>query len=78
MGMQGSGLYSQSIGTLMGGPVDIKNDGQQMPSLSANSSTAANDNSAAGEVFMGVQTPQPGGIPNWKWTVMSDEKNQRG
>jgi hypothetical protein len=74
MGMQGSGLYSQSIGSLMGGPVDMsKNDGQQMPNLSANSSMGGNDNSA-GEVFMGVQTPQPGGIPNWKWTVMSDQK----
>lgn len=78
MGMGGSGgMYTQSIGSLMGGPVDMKNDGQQMPNLSANSTTAASDNSA-GEVFMGVQTPQPGGIPNWKWTVMSDQKNPRG
>lgn len=74
MGMQGSGMYQQSIGSMMGGPVDIsKNDGQQMPDLSATSSAGGNDNSA-GEVFMGVQTPQPGGIPNWKWTVMSDQK----
>jgi len=68
------GIYPQSIGSVMGGPVDMsKNDGQQMPDLSATSSTGGNDNSV-GEVFMGVQTPQPGGIPNWKWTVMSEQK----
>lgn len=61
-------------GASMGGPVDMsKMESQQpMPTLSANSTSASNDG-GAGEVFMGVQTPQPGGIPSWKWTVMSDQ-----
>ena len=47
---------------------------QQMPNLSADSTTRSNDGNKAGEVFMGVQSPQPGGMPSWKWTVMSDQK----
>ena len=66
-----SSFYPQSIGSMMGGPMDVtKSDG---PTLTATSMTESNDNSA-GEVFMGVQSPQPGGIPSWKWTVMNDKK----
>jgi hypothetical protein len=73
----GSSFYPQSISGVMSGstPEISKTDsvGQQMPNLSANSTAVSND-SSAGEVFMGVQSPQPGGIPSWKWTVMSDQK----
>lgn len=66
-----SNYYAQSIGNVMGGPMDLsKSDG---PVLTATSTSTSNDNSA-GEVFMGVQSPQPGGIPSWKWTVMNDKK----
>ncbi|KIW97665.1 uncharacterized protein Z519_01249 [Cladophialophora bantiana CBS 173.52] len=74
----GSSFYPQTIGSMMSGstPDLSKTEGpaqtQQMPSLSATSATGtSNDNSAAGEVFMGVQSPQ---IASWKWTVMSDKK----
>ncbi|OQV09403.1 Fungal Zn2-Cys6 binuclear cluster domain-containing protein [Cladophialophora immunda] len=74
----GSSFYPQTIGSMMSGstPDLTKAEGsgqtQQMPNLSATSTTSANnDNSAAGEVFMGVQSPQ---VASWKWTVMSDKK----
>jgi hypothetical protein len=66
-----SNFYTQNIGSVMDGPMDMsKPDG---PTLTATSTNASNDNSA-GEVFMGVPSPQPGGIPSWKWTVMNDKK----
>jgi hypothetical protein len=65
-----SSYYPQNIGNVLGGPMDTgKTDG---PTLSVTSTTNSIDNSA-GEVFMGVQSPQPGGIPSWKWTVMNDK-----
>jgi hypothetical protein len=69
-----SNYYSQSIGGVMGGPMDMnKTDG---PVLSASTPGNNNDqNQSAGEVFMGVQSPQPGGVPSWKWTVMNDGKS---
>lgn len=73
-GMSGSSFYPQNIGSVMSGSVDMSSsDSSKMPNLSATSTTAGHDNSA-GEVFMGVQSPQPGGVPSWKWTVMSDKK----
>ncbi|KIY03630.1 uncharacterized protein Z520_00321 [Fonsecaea multimorphosa CBS 102226] len=73
----GSSFYPQTMGSMMSvSTPELKTEGsaqtQQMPTLSANSTTStSNDNSAAGEVFMGVQSPQ---VANWKWTVMSDKK----
>ena len=67
-----SNIYSQNIGSVMGGPMDF-NKSEQGPTLSAGTPGNNNDQSA-GEVFMGVQSPQPGGIPSWKWTVMNDKK----
>jgi hypothetical protein len=72
----GSSFYPANIGSMInssGQDNSKTTDGQQMPNLSATSTTTSNDNSA-GEVFMGVQSPQPGGVPSWKWTVMSDKK----
>jgi hypothetical protein len=68
-----SNYFAQNLGGMMGGPPDISKPGNQMPTLSTTSTTESNDNSA-GEVFMGVETPQPGGVPSWKWTVMSEKK----
>lgn len=79
MPSSGSSFYPQNIGSVMSASTpdlnSLKNEGggQQMPNLSANSTTVNNDNSA-GEVFMGVQSPQPGGVPSWKWTIMGDQK----
>jgi hypothetical protein len=73
----GSSFYPQNIGSVMSGSTSdlTKSDGtQHMPNLSANSTATIGNDSSAGEVFMGVQSPQPGGIPSWKWTVMSDQK----
>jgi hypothetical protein len=74
----GSSFYPANIGSIINNPGGGQDgsktgDGQQMPNLSATSTITSNDNSA-GEVFMGVQSPQPGGVPSWKWTVMSDKK----
>jgi hypothetical protein len=45
------------------------------PTLSANTPQAGgNAENNAGEVFMGVGSPLPGGVPGWKWTVMNDQK----
>ncbi|OAP63192.1 hypothetical protein AYL99_02419 [Fonsecaea erecta] len=70
----GSSFYPQTMGSMMSGSTSdlpkTDGSGQKMPALSANSTTS-NDNSAAGEVFMGVQSPP---MPSWKWTVMSDKK----
>ena len=66
-----SNYYPQNIGSVMGGPMDMsKPDG---PILSATERTESTDTSA-GEVFMGVQSPLPGGVQSWKWTVMNDKK----
>jgi hypothetical protein len=63
-----SSFYTQNIESVMGAS---KSD--QGPTLSANSPGNNNDQSA-GEVFMGVSSPQPGGIPGWKWTLVNDKK----
>src|SRR6202012_2350995 len=73
----GSSFYPPSLGTMLSGStpeLPKTESGQQMPNLSANSTTNLGQDSSAGEVFMGVQSPQPGGVPSWKWTVMSDQK----
>jgi len=72
LGMGGPNFYPQNIASVMSGSSDMSKS-DQMPNLSANSTSPSNDNSG-GEVFMGVQSPQPGGIPSWKWTVMSEGK----
>jgi len=45
------------------------------PTFSANSPNAKirGNDGGAGEVFMGMQTPQLDGALNWKWTVMSEK-----
>jgi hypothetical protein len=76
-GMPGPLFYPQTIGSVMSGSTDVSKSTEQMPNLSATSSTPGNNdnaNNSAGEVFMGVQSPQPGGVPSWKWTVMNDKK----
>ena len=70
----GSSTFYPQIGSVMGGPVDLTKTENQMPNLSATSASGNNDANSAGDTFMGVQSPQPGGIPSWKWTVMSDKK----
>jgi hypothetical protein len=72
----GSGFYPQNIASVMSASTsDVKSEGsQQMPNLSANSTTNVSNESSAGEVFMGVQSPQPGGVPSWKWTIMGEQK----
>jgi hypothetical protein len=66
-----SNFYPQNIGSVMGGPMNLgKSDG---PVLSENSTTQGSNDNSAGEVFMGVQSPQPGGIPSWKWTAMNEK-----
>ncbi|KIX01600.1 uncharacterized protein Z518_09326 [Rhinocladiella mackenziei CBS 650.93] len=72
-GMGGPNFYPQTMSSMMSGSTDLSKSDHQMPNLSANSTTTGNDNSA-GEVFMGVQSPQPGGVPSWKWTVMNEKK----
>jgi len=58
----------------MANAMDVSKQEAQMPTLSANATGTSNDAASAGEVFMGVQSPQPGGVPSWKWTVMSEKK----
>ena len=77
MPSNGSSYYPQSIANMLSAstPDLAKSESiQQMPNLSANSTTSLGNDNRAGEVFMGRQSPQPGGVPNWKWTVMSDQK----
>lgn len=50
-----------------------KGDG---PVLSATTTSSGDGGQGAGEVFMGVQSPQPGGIPTWKWTMGSETQQQ--
>ena len=66
-------FYGQNIGNVSGGPMDIKPD-QGGPVLSANSPENQSDEGrrSAGEVFMGVQSPVPGGYSGWKW--MNEKK----
>ena len=73
-------FYGQNIGQMMGvgGPMTLDmginpNDG---PMLSATSTSSGDGGQGAGEVFMGVQSPQPGGFPTWKWTIGSEGQNQ--
>jgi hypothetical protein len=77
-----SNFYGQNIGQMMGtgGPMSFdmgvgKGDG---PMLSASTSNSGDGGQGAGEVFMGVQSPQPGGIPSWKWTMGSETQQQEG
>ncbi|ETI25721.1 hypothetical protein G647_02495 [Cladophialophora carrionii CBS 160.54] len=72
----GSNFYPQNIASLMSGSTpDPKFEGSQpMPNLSATSTANVGNEGRAGEVFMGVQSPQPGGVPSWKWTIMGDQK----
>ncbi|EXJ57241.1 hypothetical protein A1O7_07588 [Cladophialophora yegresii CBS 114405] len=77
-GISGTGpnFYPQNIASMVSGPTpDQKFEGSQpMPNLSANSAPNVGNENSAGEVFMGVQSPQPGGVPSWKWTIMGDQK----
>lgn len=73
-GMGGSNFYAQNLGGVMGPPSDVAKPDNKMPNLSTTSTAPTSNNDRAGEVFMGVQTPQPGGISDWKWTVMSEKK----
>jgi hypothetical protein len=41
-----------------------KSDG---PTLTATSTNSPPTDNSAGEVFMGVASPQPGGYAGWKW-----------
>lgn len=72
-------FYGQNVGNTMGGPMTLdmglgKGDG---PVLSATSSNSGGDGGqSAGEVFMGVQSPQPGGFPSWKWN-MGQQQEQK-
>ena len=77
MPSSGSSFYPQNIaGVMSGSTPDLSKSGggQQMPNLSATSSTNIGNDNSAGEVFMGVQSPQPGGMPSWKWTMLNDQK----
>lgn len=47
-----------------GGSVEMPNQG---PQLSADSGFGGASESNAGEVFMGLSSPQPGGLPSWQW-----------
>jgi hypothetical protein len=65
-----SNYYTQSIGSVMGGPMDMsKSDG---PTLTVTSTNSPPTDNSAGEVFMGVASPQPGGYAGWKW--MNEKK----
>lgn len=73
-GLGGSNFYpTNTISSVLSGSTDTKSN-DQMPNLTLNSTSPSNNENDSGEVFMGVSTPQPGGIPSWKWTVMSDKK----
>ncbi|KIW48321.1 uncharacterized protein PV06_00923 [Exophiala oligosperma] len=73
-GLGGSNFYpTNTISSVLSGSTDTKSN-DQMPNLTVNSTSPSNNENDSGEVFMGVSTPQPGGIPSWKWTVMSDKK----
>jgi hypothetical protein len=63
---------TQEVGGVMSGKRDPAGGGVQMPhqgpQLSANSGFGGSESEAnAGEVFMGLSSPQPGGIPGWQW-----------
>lgn len=60
--------YGQGGGGPMAFDLDMK-EGDRMPILSATDSTEGDGGQSAGEVFMGVQSPVPGGWPGWKWGV---------
>ena len=56
----------------MSGKMDAGGGGLQMPNqapqLRADSGFGGSGNgSNAGEVFMGLDSPQPGGVPEWQW-----------
>lgn len=73
-GLGGSSFYApNTISSVMSGSTE-PNSNDRMPNLTANSTSPPSIDNTSGEVFMGVSTPQPGGIPSWKWTVMSDKK----
>lgn len=66
-------FYSQNIGGVLSGAPETGKSDSQGPTLSATAPNATGGENG-GEVFMGVSSPQPGGVPSWKWTVMSDKK----
>ena len=76
-------FYGQNIGSnagmnMMGGPMafDVSQK-QDMPMLSATSAAEGDGGQSAREVFMGVQSPQPGGWGGWKWTAMGSQEGQK-
>jgi hypothetical protein len=74
-----SNFYGQNIGSMMGmgggGPMSFDtNKNGSGPMLSTTSTDSGDGGQGAGEVFMGVQSPQPGG---WKWTGMADGSGQQ-
>ena len=70
-----SNLYpTQDIGSGLSGRDKISGRGMEMPPPpnqgSSLNPTGVGD-SSAGEVFMGVSSPQPGGMPAWKWNILN-------
>jgi len=58
---------TQNIGNVM----DMgKQDGSMLTASTSNDNAS---NNGGGQVFMGGEET-PGGVPNWKWTAMSDKK----
>lgn len=70
-----SNFYGQNVGNLMGGggPMSFDMNKNSGPMLSTTSTESGDGGQGAGEVFMGVQSPQPGGIPVWKWSAMGGD-----
>jgi hypothetical protein len=63
---------TQEVGGVMSGKMDTAGGGAPMlsqgPQLSADSGFGGSGSEAnAGEVFMGLSSPQPGGVPGWQW-----------
>jgi hypothetical protein len=63
---------TQDMGGIMRGKMDSAGGSAQMPNqgpqLSADSGFGGGGReSNAGEVFMGLSSPQPGGLPGWQW-----------
>jgi hypothetical protein len=63
---------THDVGGVMSGKMDTAGGGTQMPNqgppLSAGSGFSGSGSEVnAGEVFMGLSSPQPGGVPGWQW-----------
>jgi hypothetical protein len=60
---------TQEIGGIMGNKLDSTSAGpNQGPQLSADSGfNGSGSEPNTGEVFMGLSSPQPGGLPSWQW-----------